>query len=1239
MPDNPFDQSLKFNVDVQGVQKLTSLTSAVQKLQQAVQSHGAAKGDIGKLVQDLGALKNLNLNNVQIPANLGRSLKALMEGFSGINPNAAAGLRGFVGELNKINTGTFVTRMRDLNRAFAQMDLTAAQNAARAIEVVGESLKKYDKYISAAASRSAIMGAASSLRMLAGRVATTVGQTTQGPAAGAGAGAAVGAGAADLVSAAQLNQLIQTIAGGLGADPKNAKALRLARGPMKIASISIKHRAKMREIEAQAAAALSRISAKEGPNTERTRIRADVQKDIADLKATNAVTLKNIDAAREAAKLKGHLAIETARQAPRNAREANRATELANPIYWEAQRSTAAWNAARAEASRRKGAEHQSTYTLGLQKAQRNLDTLPINSPGGLESFVQQDLAPVFPILQSLLGATTPSGLQGNLRKMVAVGGYPGVVNANPLMTSTAQGETAGILGKHLSMVAAGQGTNEAQRAFKSMQDAIDRLTKVLEQEIQVGGAQAAEARKALEDLTVGRTPAFTGSLAHAVAPDIQQVLAAQGAAARSYDMQLWGVAEQPKSSYVALNTQEQNAIARANSMGQSGTGSLSKDLAMMAAERVGLGGHVGTFRAAYTLVHGHRVRAVQKANQSDPQAAATAVAGMSRIPSAVGAAGIGVGLLALGGLTYGAVQNIQLSNSMSPLYRQLHGGISGFQSWLPYTFTGAKYGYTLQQSQQAYSAYANSAGLLGGSVRGAMSYLLPAARSLGVSPELMASTAGSVAAMQGGLNPKRFAEMIGTAVTEGFAKGRAGEILQALTTTMAAVQTSLVSPSSSATMAQLAALGQTNPALVGSTGAALLSQIQSGMGSPGMGGAGQLLNMRLLNRSGMNLYQLLFSEAAGPTYTPPGSSRSNLQLALSRVRSMTGVTASQFSGKNYYPLTGSAGMAEQLLKGMWGISLSSAGALLSMNPQQIQQQYNLMKSGKSSLFTPALTPQEQVVSALQTANAKLAEISGGVVKVIGPAVSAIALAMGAVPNGSALSGMSSMVQYGKSHTSWYGSSTPRLGAGVGQWRQSINQVAMATGLPPALLAGIMQQESGGVANPPPPFSYNKSGQLIGVSEGLMQINLLAHPNFAKQFGLTAAGIRSHATSQQAEQAYLTAHGLYTSKGRYATMMEAAKILNGNLSEFHGNLRTAVQAYYGAPESNAAINYYNRVAQYVAAASNSGYSTNVPLNVSITATLNQQSNGTYTGSTQTTARATASTTGNQPSSSTGFYGG
>lgn len=251
------------------------------------------------------------------------------------------------------------------------------------------------------------------------------------------------------------------------------------------------------------------------------------------------------------------------------------------------------------------------------------------------------------------------------------------------------------------------------------------------------------------------------------------------------------------------------------------------------------------------------------------------------------------------------------------------------------------------------------------------------AAAGTGLDVQQLASGYGSIvqAGFSSGptsqnVSAREFAKMLASAVVEGQMQGRQGEVLQSLLSATQQMSQTLVGlPNLGSILGIQAAFNQTGiQGLMGQSGATILNQISQGMASPGAGAGGQLLNYRMIAQGNMTFPQLLFSEQAGAYFTPPGG-KPNIVALLQNMRSIfPGLKSSSFAAKNsYYPLTGQAGMAELLMSQVYPVSMSQAGALLSVNPTALShasQQMTSLYHGMGNVPMQALSIVSQLDAA-----------------------------------------------------------------------------------------------------------------------------------------------------------------------------------------------------------------------------------------------------------------------------------
>lgn len=347
---------------------------------------------------------------------------------------------------------------------------------------------------------------------------------------------------------------------------------------------------------------------------------------------------------------------------------------------------------------------------------------------------------------------------------------------------------------------------------------------------------------------------------------------------------------------------------------------------------------------------------------------------GMGWLPLGLGLAAVGE-LVGLGVKGFGMAT--QEGMTLSPVWRML-GGRTDLGLFMHNVNTaGARYGFLPMESAQAMAQLASMTGRAA-PIMNALTSLMGLSRGMGIDLSQVVGGYGSL--VQAGAfqtqraTPKEFARLIGEAVAQAQMQGRQGEVLQALLQATNQVSTVLAGVPWKSILGVQAALNASGiQPLMGLSGANVLQQISQGMASPGLGPAGQLLNLRLLQRPGMNFFQLLFSANAGAYFTPPGSKLSNAALLLGRFASLLGVTPGQFNPKaSFYPKTKQAGLAEVLFSGIYGIPYSYAGALLyavSKNPQlftQATQQLSSLYGGMGNVPLSALSVVSPLVGAKQ---------------------------------------------------------------------------------------------------------------------------------------------------------------------------------------------------------------------------------------------------------------------------------
>ncbi|MDA8344989.1 MAG: lytic transglycosylase domain-containing protein, partial [Thermaerobacter sp.] len=354
------------------------------------------------------------------------------------------------------------------------------------------------------------------------------------------------------------------------------------------------------------------------------------------------------------------------------------------------------------------------------------------------------------------------------------------------------------------------------------------------------------------------------------------------------------------------------------------------------------------------------------------PQVAQGALAALSRRGSASGgpsgfgnAASGALGAL-LGGDVGGALGSL---TSLLP-YAAVAGGIldfgvSSFNQWKTQGLAlsdiskqSLSAGDSLTKFMNAVDAAGQALGYLPAQVAAVANILSPAlgnigtqglvnavqqtlgfSRTYGLSATSVAQAMGSAAQMGLTIGPNSVSQqkllaLVGNMTYQGGMQGRTGQVLSALLSTMQNIEGTSVVPSGLWNVAsQLTALSATGVrGLQGAAGAQLLSQVASGMASPGLGPAGQALQYQALGLGSPFLTQ--FAQQMGPGYVLPSGTHKGTTVMQAIINQMQGVygkarigsSSSGFMGLNNQSL-----VEESVLASLWGISMPQAGALFSV--------------------------------------------------------------------------------------------------------------------------------------------------------------------------------------------------------------------------------------------------------------------------------------------------------------------
>ncbi len=294
----------------------------------------------------------------------------------------------------------------------------------------------------------------------------------------------------------------------------------------------------------------------------------------------------------------------------------------------------------------------------------------------------------------------------------------------------------------------------------------------------------------------------------------------------------------------------------------------------------------------------------------------------------------------------------------------------------------GAALGYLPAQVAQSANVLSPALGNIGTQgLVSATQQVMGFSRAYGLSSASVAQ--GIAAASQmgmlqgpGSVSQPSLEAMFGAMTYQGGMQGRTGQVIASLLQVMQSIEGRTIIPSGLGNVAsQLTALSATGArGLQGAAGAQLLSQVASGIASPGLGPAGQALQYQALGLGSPFLTQ--FAEQMGPGYALPSGTykgTSVLQAVVNQLQRVYGKAQIGSAASGFMPKSYNSQILESVMGGLWGVSMPQAGALLSVfgsgKTSPVMGAFNkLLQESGGNL---ASMPQENVSLLAQLSGAK----------------------------------------------------------------------------------------------------------------------------------------------------------------------------------------------------------------------------------------------------------------------------
>ncbi len=1129
------------NVSVQGIANIAKLTKSVSELQSAVAAHGTQKTGITKFVEDLKKLGTANLGAISVPTNLGQKLKGVAEALSVLTPAVANGFVDFTRTFNQANTQAFSTRLRELGRAIDTWNSTKAGQLATDLERLGPALTKVAQAMPKIAGAGALAYLQGGMATSGAAAATA---TQQGVALRRGHVAApaavqhVGAVKAPTSGGTPLygpsGRVIKTVSPQQPLNEMFLAGVGLASpGVLKNLSSIESSRSKASVAEAKRAAEFAHGM----HTTEQMRVSAASAANVAQSKSEGVFYKEYLR--HEQLRLAGEYGLkQSAQEAAQQANLLNLSGDISRAAY--AQKQPDIQRAMDLRAYHLENQRMALPSSIALREEQTIAMQRITANEQKAQGFVYSRML-AQPQTRRYLGAPL-SKAESTVAGMLSVGAHP---LYGPETYGTANKPRAAAQAVQMgALLAMARNNPSLSTGYNALMSHPSKVVSLLQQEVTSGQYQGKELKRIQDALakaqaggrvTVAELP--PNSLAAERLSQLQAgaLTTAAGMAAEAGITPISQVNRQTEIAQLMKMSNDINRkLSLPSNIGQHLASALPSPVRKVYQPFVA-GANLGSVFGKSYLSTGSGTWLGSTLGLSEGTAGL--VGGLA------GGAVLGSAAVVLGAAGYGTMENVKLSNAVSPLYRQLGGKFgtparqAAFNRFMAASLYGTQMGYTTQQSQQALETYTGLAGTLGGAPTRVLRTIAQTARGMGVGIGQTASLFGTVAQVQGNLQPKQFAQMLGKAVADAQMQGRYGEFFQALQSTLQGISQTLVAPSATTTAAELATISAASPAMRGTAAARLLGQVNSGIMSPGFGAAGQLFTMRALAQPGMSLPEVLVAQMSGATGKLPNG-QTVLGAYMNYVHRTTGVTASMINTRGQ-PARGAnaskVDLAELFLSGMLNLnSPTEAGILLRMG--NTTQASKALSQYVSQQGPPTLSNQEKIVAAIDSINAKVATMAAALTGPISSVLTSIAIQMGAIhPNKPTFAMPSPPGAYTKSGGGVAASTMPL------SYQSVIKMAATKNNVNPNLLASLVSYESGGNLQS---ISINSNGS-VDIGPGL---NSNYNQSFWAKFGLSASSIDAAAKHGKAAVSKLMSqHGVFTPKGTAAMLQQVATLLGQDM--------------------------------------------------------------------------------------------